>query len=49
MTPTNPYSEELLVEQPAVELLAELGWAKSLGPGGNLRGRWRQPGASQPQ
>ena len=30
MTP-NPYSEELLVEQPAIELLAELGWATASG------------------
>ena len=30
MTP-NPYSEELLVEQPAMELLAELGWATASG------------------
>jgi type I restriction enzyme R subunit len=37
-----PFTEDLLVEQPAIELLAELGWstvnayAEKLGPDGTL-------------
>jgi hypothetical protein len=36
MTP-NPYNEDRLVEQPALALLAELGWQRG-GPGGGEPG-----------
>jgi type I restriction enzyme R subunit len=55
MTP-NPYSEELLVEQPALALLAELGWQTACGleetfapEGGSLGRRDRREVVLQPR
>jgi type I restriction enzyme R subunit len=55
MTP-NPYSEDLLVEQPALALLAELGWQTACGleetfapEGGSLGRRYRREVVLQPR
>ena len=34
------YTEDQLVEQPAIGLFAELGWTHGVGVGGNFRPSW---------